>query len=73
MDAHAKLNSEDISFFKENDDGTFGNQEFIDKKYGLFCVHGGPLDPEKIKPKTIPNEEDLAISKVLAEANRRRL
>lgn len=57
MDAHAKLNSEDLSFFKENSDGTFGNQEFIDKKHGLFCVHGGPLDPEKIRPKTTPSEE----------------
>ncbi len=63
MDAHAKLNSEDISFFKENGNGTFGNQEFIDKKYGIFCVHGGPLDPKKIKPKTITNEEDWLYQK----------
>ncbi|MDE1866551.1 MAG: metallophosphoesterase [Thaumarchaeota archaeon] len=56
MDAHAKLNSEDTSFFKENNDGTFGSQEFIDKKHGLFCVHGGPLDPEKITPKTAQDE-----------------
>lgn len=50
MDAHAKLTREDISFFKENADGTFGNQEFIDKKHHLFCVHGGPLDPGRITP-----------------------
>lgn len=56
MNAHAKLNSEDILFFKENDDGTFGSQEFIDKKHGLFCVHGGPLDPEKITPQTAKDE-----------------
>jgi predicted phosphodiesterase len=51
MDAHAKLTKEDISFFKENNDGTFGSQEYIDKKNGLFCVHGGPLEPKKITPK----------------------
>jgi predicted phosphodiesterase len=56
MDAHAKLNDEDISFFKQNNDGTFGNQEYIDKKNGLFCVHGGPLDPKKIMPKNARNE-----------------
>ncbi|MDE1766077.1 MAG: metallophosphoesterase [Thaumarchaeota archaeon] len=59
MDAHAKLNSEDISFFKENNDGTFGNQEFIDRKYGLFCVHGGPLDPKNITPKNAQDESWL--------------
>jgi predicted phosphodiesterase len=56
MDAHAKLNQEDISFFKENDDGTYGSQEYIDKKHGLFCVHGGPLDPKKITPKNAQDE-----------------
>lgn len=56
MDAHAKLTSEDILFFKKNHDGTFGAQEFIDKKHGLFCVHGGPLDPTKITPKNAQNE-----------------
>ena len=59
MDAHTKLNSEDMSFFKENKDGTFGNQEFIDKKYGLFCVHGGPLDPKNITPKNAQNDSWL--------------
>ncbi len=56
MDAHAKLTRDDILFFKENTDGTFGNQEFVDKNHGLFCVHGGPLDPKKITPKNAQNE-----------------
>lgn len=56
MDAHAKLTSDDLSFFRNNSDGTFGNQEFIDNKYNLFCVHGGPLDPKKITPKNAQNE-----------------
>ena len=51
MDAHTQLNDEDISFFEQNSDGTFGKQEFMDQKNGLFCVHGGPLDPDKIMPK----------------------
>jgi predicted phosphodiesterase len=55
-DAHARLTTEDISFFKENNDGTFGTQEFIDKKNGLFCVHGGPLDPKKITPKNAQDD-----------------
>jgi len=56
MDAHASLSSEDLSFFKHNKDGTFGNQEYIDTKMGLFCVHGGPLDPKKITPRGSENE-----------------
>ena len=56
MDAHANLNSEDLDFFKQNKDGTFGNQEYIDTKLGLFCVHGGPLDPKKITPRDAENE-----------------
>jgi len=56
MDAHQSLNSEDLSFFKQNKDGTFGNQEFVDTKNGLFCVHGGPLDPKKITPKNADGE-----------------
>lgn len=59
LEAHAKLNHEDIAFFKENDDGTFGDQEFIDKKHGLFCVHGGPLDPKKITPRNAQDESWL--------------
>jgi len=56
-DAHTGLNDEDLSFFEKNKDGTFGKQEFVDKKHGLFCVHGGPLDPKKIMPKNAPEDE----------------
>ena len=56
MDAHDKLSDEDLSFFKRNNDGTFGDQEFIDMKNGLFCVHGGPLNPKKITPKNAESE-----------------
>ncbi|HXX05995.1 MAG TPA: metallophosphoesterase [Candidatus Bathyarchaeia archaeon] len=56
MNAHAKLDEKDLSFFKQNKDGTFGKREFIDKKNGLFCVHGGPLDPDKIMPKNARDE-----------------
>ena len=56
IDAHEKLSDEDLSFFKKNKNGTFGNQEYIDAKNGLFCVHGGPLDPKKITPKNADNE-----------------
>lgn len=56
MDAHERLSDEDLSFFKRNDDGTFGNQEYVDTKNGLFCVHGGPLDPKKITPKNADSE-----------------
>src|SRR5438445_4446877 len=45
MDAHAKLSKEDIAFFRQNNDGTFGKQLFLDEKNKLLCVHGGPLDP----------------------------
>ena len=56
MDAHQKLTLEDLSFFKQNKDGTFGNLEYIDKTNELFCVHGGPLDPKKITPKNANDE-----------------
>ncbi len=56
MNAHAKLNNDDISFFKQNKDGTFGTREYIDKNNGIFCVHGGPLDPNKITPKNAGDE-----------------
>ncbi|MEK0329516.1 MAG: metallophosphoesterase [Nitrosopumilus sp.] len=49
--AHNSLTEEDLGFFKKNQDNTFGDQEFLDKKTGLLCVHGGPLDPKKITPK----------------------
>ena len=56
IDAHNKLTDEDLSFFKQNKDGTFGSLEYIDKTNGLFCVHGGPLDPKKITPKNANDE-----------------
>jgi len=49
--AHNSLTEEDLGFFKKNKDSTFGDQEFLDKKNGLVCVHGGPLDPKKITPE----------------------
>ena len=54
--AHEALTQEEISFFKPKKDGTFGNLEYIDKTNGLFCVHGGPLDPQKITPKNANDE-----------------
>jgi len=51
ISAHHSLTEEDLGFFKKNKDNTFGDQEFLDKKNGLVCVHGGPLDPKKITPK----------------------
>lgn len=56
LDAHAKLTDEDLSFFSKNKDGSFGSQEFIDKKNRLFCVHGGPLDPNKLIPNNAGEE-----------------
>jgi predicted phosphodiesterase len=57
--AHEDLSSDDLSFFPQNKDGTFGEQQFIDKKNGIFCVHGGPLDPKKITPKNAHDESWL--------------
>ena len=59
LDAHTKLTQEDLSFFRGNGDNTFGSQEFIDKKHGLFCVHGGPLDPKIITPQNASNDSWL--------------
>ena len=49
--AHDSLTEADLEFFKKNKDNTYGQQEFFDKKNGLVCVHGGPLDPKKIIPE----------------------
>jgi len=51
ISSHESLTEEDLEFFTKNNDDTFGQQEFLDKKIGLVCVHGGPLDPKKIAPK----------------------
>jgi len=48
---HDFLTDKDLEFFKKNQNDTYGQQEFLDKKKGLVCVHGGPLDPKKITPK----------------------
>lgn len=50
IDAHFSLKEKDLEFFKMNKDGTYGRQEFIDRKNKLVCVHGGPIDPKKITP-----------------------
>ena len=50
LDSHSSLTEKDLEFFQKNSDDTFGQQQFIDKKNGLVCVHGGPLDSEKITP-----------------------
>ena len=55
--AHQALKDEDITFFQQNKDGTFGQQQFIDAKNNLVCVHGGPLDPQKIIPKNVYDDE----------------
>src|SRR5207245_1111302 len=34
-------------------------KQVLDKKNGLFCVHGGPLDPQKITPKNTYDESWL--------------
>ena len=54
--AHHILTQEDLAFFSQNKDGTYGRQEFVDSKNNLFCVHGGPLDPKKIAPKNAGDE-----------------
>jgi predicted MPP superfamily phosphohydrolase len=59
MDAHTKLNNDDMAFFRQNNDGTFGQQLFADKKNKLLCVHGGPLDPKKITPENANDESWL--------------
>jgi predicted MPP superfamily phosphohydrolase len=51
ISAHQSLTEEELGFFKKNNDDTYGQQEFLDKKASLVCVHGGPLDPKKITPK----------------------
>ena len=54
--AHHSLIENELGFFKKNKDDTYGQQEFLDKKNSLVCVHGGPLDPKKITPKNAGSE-----------------
>lgn len=49
--AHELLSEQDLEFFQQNKDGTFGEQQIVDKQNKLLCVHGGPLDPCKITNK----------------------
>ena len=55
--AHQQLKNDDLSFFEQNSDKTFGQQQFIDTKNEIVCVHGGPLEPQKITPKNAYDEE----------------
>ncbi len=55
--AHKELKDDDLEFFVQNKDNTFGQQQFIDSKNSLLCVHGGPLDPTKITPKNVHDDE----------------
>jgi predicted MPP superfamily phosphohydrolase len=57
--AHEDLTQDDLSFFPQNNDGTLGKQLYQDKKNGLLCVHGGPIDPKKITPKNAYDESWL--------------
>ena len=53
MLAHSRLGKDELSFFHQNKDGTYGKQQFVDNKRRMICVHGGPLDPNNITPKDI--------------------
>ncbi|MEX0656860.1 MAG: metallophosphoesterase [Nitrosopumilaceae archaeon] len=57
--AHQSLTENELGFFKQNNDETFGHQQFIDKKNDLVFVHGGTLDPEKITPPNAGQESWL--------------
>lgn len=57
--AHQSLTENELGFFKQNNDETFGHQQFIDKKNGLVLVHGGTLDPQKITPPNAGQESWL--------------
>jgi hypothetical protein len=48
LKAHDLLSEQDLEFFKQNKDGTYGDQFIIDQKNRLLLVHGGPVNPKKI-------------------------
>lgn len=48
MLAHRSLSQQDLEFFRQNGDGTYGDQYVVEKRDRLFCVHGGPIDPDRI-------------------------
>lgn len=45
---HELVSDQDKEFFHQNKDGTYGEQFALDVKNKLFCVHGGPVNPDKI-------------------------
>jgi predicted phosphodiesterase len=51
LKAHELLSEQDLEFFKQNKDGTYGDQFLIDQRNKLLIVHGGPIDPKKIIQK----------------------
>lgn len=56
LDAHLSLKADDLGFFKENKDGSFGRHEYVDSKNNIICVHGGTIDPNSITPKNTGDE-----------------
>lgn len=48
MKAHELLSERDLEFFHQNTDGSFGEQQVLDTRNRLLCVHGGPINPQKI-------------------------
>jgi predicted phosphodiesterase len=48
INAHQSLSPQDLEFFRQNKDGTYGDQFVVDKRNKILCVHGGPINPEKI-------------------------
>jgi len=51
LKAHSLLSEQDLEFFKQNKDGTYGDQFVIDQKDKFLIVHGGPITPEEIIQK----------------------
>jgi len=47
MNAHAKLTGDEMAFFKQKKDGTFGIQQFIDKKTRCFASMAGHWTQKK--------------------------
>ncbi len=48
VEAHSSLTKKDLEIFQKNSDGSFGLQEFFDKKNNIVFVHGGPLNQTEI-------------------------
>jgi len=53
IEAHSSLTKKDLEIFQKNSDGSFGLQEFFDKKNNMVFVHGGPLNPTEIIPHDV--------------------